>query len=536
MEPPAKETADTRGGASARWAAIAFGLYLAVAFGLLLLHYGRNYWFAGDDWGLIVQRSLSHPSSWMRPQNRHWLLWPTLINQILFRLVGIRSYLPYQAIVVGLHIALAALARVVMRRAGVGPWTATIVAGSFVLLGAADESMLLIIMMGPMLTLVFGFVQLILADHDGPIDKRDVFALLAGLAAISSSGLGPIMVMVVGLSTLVRRGWRAAAFNTVPLGIVWILWFLVWGKEDSGAQFDLSTMRYWLSTGWSAVFRSIGGYPVVAVLLGVLLVAGLVLAWTKLDRPTLRRRAPAVGALLVGAGLFFVVTSTQRLLLAAPDASRYIGWTAPMILPALGVATYAFIERWRVTAPFLLALFVIGVPRSINSLGTNSNDVASFMQISKSAMLAAAYSPVVDQVPADVYPDPNQLRGAEVTVGFLRSAKADGRLPPEPVIDPVQAAVAATKLRLSQSGGGEPMPPEVTCGTYEQPIVIDGRRGDHFGFDKNIHVVPLDENGRPAGPLITYSTLWSGQFLTVQVPSLRFEVSAAAPGPFRFCQ
>jgi hypothetical protein len=536
MNPPGTEETAARRDASGRWAAIVFGLYLAVAFALLLFYYGRDYWFAGDDWGLIVQRSLSHPTSWMHPQNRHWLLWPTLIDQVLFRVVGIRSYLPYQAIVIGLHIALAALARVVMRRAGVGPWTATIVAGSFVLLGAADDSMLLAIMMGPMLTLVFGFVQLILADHDGPIDKRDWLALLAGLVAISSSGLGPIMVMVVGVSTLVRRGWRAAAFNTVPLGIVWILWFLVWGKEGAGAQFDLSTMRHWLSTGWSAVFRSIGGYPVVAVLLGVLLVAGLALAWTNLDRRTFRRRTAAVGALLVGAGLFFVITSTQRLLIVAPDASRYIGWTAPMVLPALGVATYAFVERWRVTAPLLLALFVIGVPRSIDSLGRNSTDVANFLQSSKNAMLAAAYSPVIDQVPADVYPDPNQLRGAEVTVGFLRSAKAAGRLPPEPEINPVQAAFAATTLRLSQSAGDEPMPPELTCETYQQPIVIDARRGDHFGFDKTIQAVLLGENGQPAGPLTTYSTSWSGQFLTVQVPSLRFRVSGAVPGPFRFCQ
>ncbi len=517
MDRPEAEVPATRRDPSTLWAAIVFGAYLAVAFALLLFHYGRNFWFAGDDWGLIVTRSLSDPSSWMRPQNQHWLLVPTLVDKGLYHLVGLRSYVPYQAVVVGLHVTLAALARVVMRRAGVGPWTATIVAGSFVLLGAAFQEMLIVIMMGPLLSLVFGFVQLILADHDGSIDKRDVIGLLAGLVAISSSGLGPVMVVVVGLSALVRRGWRAAAFHTVPLGIVWVLWFLVWGREEASAQFDFATLRYWLSTGWRAVFESIGGYPVVAILLGAVLVAGLALAWARLDLQALRRRAAAVAALLVGAALFFAVTSTQRLLLAAPDSSRYIGWTAPMILPALGVATYAFIERWRLTAPFLLVLFVIGVPRSINSLETNSQDLREFMQGSRALLLAAAYSPVLDEVPADVYPDPNQLRGAEVTVGFLRAAKAAGRLPSEPEIDPLLAKVVETRLRLSQSAGGEPMPSELTCATYDESIVIDAHRGDQFGLIDTVRVIPVDADGKPIGPPTTYSPAWSGQVLTLQV-------------------
>ena len=416
------------GARSARWAAVAFGLYLLVAFGLLVFHFGRDHWFAGDDWGLIIQRRLGDPSSWMEPQNGHWLLLPTLINQLLFKLVGVRSYVPYQAVVVALHLGLAALTRLVMRRAGVGPWTATIVAGTFVLLGAAYEEMLLVIMMGPLVTMVFGYIQLILSDHDGGLDRRDVFGLLAGLVALSSSGLGPILVIVVGLATLLRRGWRAAAFHTVPLGAVWLAWYAIWGSDVSDSHFSFSVARRWLSDGWSAVFTAIGGYSIVAVLLGVVFVGGLVLAWSGLGWRAFRREAAVPAALVVGAVLFFVITSAERAFIAPADSSRYIGWTAAMILPALGVAAFAFIERWRVTAPFILVLFVIGVPRAIDDLSTNGRDRAEFTQRSRNLLLAAAYSPAIDNADGGVYPDPNQRARRRSHRRFLARRQA-GRSP-----------------------------------------------------------------------------------------------------------
>lgn len=522
---------------SAQWAAIVFGLYLVGAGALLLFHFGRDHWFAGDDWGLIIERQLDEPSSWMRPQNGHWLLLPTLVNQVLFRVVGVRSYLPYQAIVVGLHLCLAALCRVVMRRAGVGPWTATLVASAFVLLGGAHEEMLLVIMMGPLLSLVFGFVQLILADHDGDIDRRDWLGLAAGLVALSSSGLGPVMVAVVGLAALARRGWRAALLHTVPLAIVFVLWSAVWGNDPNRSRLSFGVVRRWVQTGWSAVFESLGGYPVVAVLLFALLVTGLFLAWWGLDLATLRRRAAAPAALLCGALIFFVLTSTQRAYIAAPDSSRYIGWSAAMILPALGVAAYGYIQRWRVTAPFIVLLFLIGVPRSIDDLSTNAGERADLGQRVKLSLLAAVRSPAFDDVPNDVHPDPNQHRAAEVTVGFLRAADAKGRLPSvsDSEVPRQLVSQAATRLRLAQSALGEPMPDDLECKKHDAPLVIDARQGDQFGLVSDVRITPLGDDGEPAGAPTPYSVAWSGSVLTLEVPQLNFRVEGLARGRFEFC-
>ena len=46
--------------------------------------------------------------------------------------------------------------------------------------GAGAENILVVFQITFVGALVFGLVQLLLADHDGPIDRRDWFGLLAG--------------------------------------------------------------------------------------------------------------------------------------------------------------------------------------------------------------------------------------------------------------------------------------------------------------------------------------------------------------------
>ena len=56
--------------------------------------------------------------------------------------------------------------------------------------------------------------HLLLADHDGPVDRRDYLGLGTGLAALMCSGVAVSMAIVVGLATLMRRGWRIALLHS----------------------------------------------------------------------------------------------------------------------------------------------------------------------------------------------------------------------------------------------------------------------------------------------------------------------------------
>src|SRR5204863_2898946 len=145
-----------------------------------------------------------------RPHFGHWVTLPVIAYRLLWWMVGLRSYTPYLLLVIGAHLAVAALLRAVMRRAGISPWLATLGAAALLFFGSGAENVLVAFQVTYAGALAFGLGHLLLADHDGPLDRRDWFGLLAGFAAILCSGVGPTMVLVVGLAVLLRRGWRSA--------------------------------------------------------------------------------------------------------------------------------------------------------------------------------------------------------------------------------------------------------------------------------------------------------------------------------------
>ena len=97
------------------------------------------------------------------------------------------------------------------------PWLATVAAGAFVLLGSAEDNILWAFQITFVGALVFGLTQIILADHDGPIDRRDWIGVGAGLVALMMSGQAPSLIFGAGLVCVFRRRWAAALLHTVPL-------------------------------------------------------------------------------------------------------------------------------------------------------------------------------------------------------------------------------------------------------------------------------------------------------------------------------
>jgi hypothetical protein len=67
---------------------------------------------------------------------------PYLIFHGLYQVFGLNTYLPYQLVSIGTHLALATLLREAMRRAGVGPWLATIFASALALFGLGSENVI----------------------------------------------------------------------------------------------------------------------------------------------------------------------------------------------------------------------------------------------------------------------------------------------------------------------------------------------------------------------------------------------------------
>ena len=126
-----------------RAALVAFGAFVAVAFPLIIFELGAYRWFDRDDWMFLTGREARSLDDLFRPHSDvHWSTVPILGFRGLWSLFGIRTYVPYQAVVVALHLSAAVLLRVAMRRAQVQPWLATAAAGIGSFAGTAVGSRL----------------------------------------------------------------------------------------------------------------------------------------------------------------------------------------------------------------------------------------------------------------------------------------------------------------------------------------------------------------------------------------------------------
>jgi hypothetical protein len=459
---PAKEprTFGTEGAKPLSSARLALSVFVAVEiFGLALyLVQGRNQWFYRDEWDFLAGRNPSRLHDLLAPHDEHWSTLPILLYRTLYKLVGLKSYVPYQLALIVLHLTAAALLRAVMRRAGVQPWIATAAASLFVLFGAANQDIVWAFQIGFVGALVFGLTQLLLADHDGPFDARDFWGLAAGAAALMCSGVGVVMVVVVGIATLLRRGWRAALFHTVPLAALFGAWFVGIGHDNyNSTHVQVRDMVDFIARGYGAAFNALAQVPFVGWLFGLALVGGLVLAWSRLPWKQWRRTAAEPAALLVGSLVYLGITAygrSSRFGSSFATNGRYLHIVGALSLPALAVAVDAFARRWKVLTPVVAVALLVGVAGNMRDLANRDAGIGRAFLGDKELILTLPRVPASQTAPDDLRPVPAESR--DLTIGWLRDNAASGRLP-EPK-QPTLALNQEATVRVSLQQTGAPGP------------------------------------------------------------------------------
>lgn len=464
---------------NAQPALIVFSLVVAGAAALYFVM-GRHQWFYFDEWDFLAGRSARSLNDVFRPHNEHWTTLPILVYRALWWAVGLRSYRPYQAFTIALHLTVGVLLRVVMRRAGVSAWIATAAASLFVLLGSGRQDIFWAFQMGYVGSIAFGLVHLLLAVHDGPVDRRDYFGLAAGLAGLMCSGVAVTMVVVVGLAVLLTRGWRLAALHTLPLGAVYIVWWLIVGHEGyTNRAANLHQALSFVWNGTSATFAGLGQLPGVGVALGAVLVVGLVLA-VRSDPKGLHGRLAMPGALLVGAAVFLSISAIGRPGLVFIGGSRYTHVVAALTIPAVALAADALVRRWRLFLPVALLVLLIGVPGNIGALWVRNR-----FEEGNRLVLTLPRVPAATEVPRDTRFDP--VTSYDVTIGWLLDGVASGRVPPpasgttgrSAIIQRLTRAVATLSLSLQQVRSRAP---QSGCRDLLAPAVRRLERGERLSF------------------------------------------------------
>jgi hypothetical protein len=524
----------SRGWTSERLAFWTFAVFLVVAFFWIILDLGSYHWFFRDDFSFIAERQATSLTDLFDPHNSHWSTVPILAFRGLWAVFGLHSYVPYQACVVALHLTACALLRVIMRRVGVGPWIATGAAGAFVLFGPGQQNIIWAFQIGFTGSLVYGLAQLICSDHDGPVDWRDFAGIGFGVLSLMSSGVGVTMAMVAGMAIFVRRGWKVALLNVGPLAAAYLVWWAIEQPELSSAfgRPGIDVVYRWVRSGQIGTFLALGHFQVVALLLAIVLVAGLALAWTRLPLADLRRRAAYPAAMLIGAVLFSAQTAVGRWI-SGPDfarSSRYVHLGAALTLPALAVAADAIAKRWRVLTPALVVLFLVAIPWNVDDFEQPVFG-PGYMERREAVLRNVVRLPEAREVPRNVRPIPDVFLGRGVTIGFLLDAEADGKL--DPGAEPLTAAFEnelRMRIGLQQGAGGFP----VQCREERAPVALDPPRGTRYAITTPVAISTLAGTEPSSAPVIY--TPGDGNTLTVVLDDLDLRMAPAPGAPsFTVC-
>lgn len=540
-EPTSDAVAGPWGPALDRLPTLLFGVFVLVAGPLVLFHYGAYHWFFRDDFEFLTNSGGTFPPVFEPHGGPHWVALPRIVYAVLWRIVGLTSYVPYQAWVVALHLSCVVLLRAVMRRADVGPWLASAAAAVLVLFGPGAENIVWAFQISFTGALALGLVALLLTGHDGPIGRRDLGGLLFGLAAVMTSGVGVTMAAVVALAILLRRGWRPALAYTAPLALVYGAWAVLADASTDGqaGRPTVGTLVRWVESAQIGTFLGLGHFQAVAILLTVILVVGVGLALGPLrleSAADARRRLAAPVALFLGGILFSVTTGLGRWQIGAEGArgSRYVYLGAACTLPLLAVAAQELARRRPPATLLLVGLLLLPIPFNLGGFTPEVFGV-NYMERRERVLTTAVRMPFARDVPPDVQPIPDPFASDAVNMGFLLSAEERGDLNPSttPITD---ATIAEFRVRLGVAA--RPARSEEVdidqCAPIRRPEPWQPELGTRVVVTGPVEIAARGDGGR-FGPPVTFEPSPALNELTIELPDLDLEVRPAGPDPAALC-
>lgn len=533
---------------------------------LILFRLGDHYWFFRDDWIFITERKLS-VDGLMEPHAGHWSAGLVLFFRAWWKIFGANSYVPWQAAVVLTHVGVMALGRQVMRRAGVGPWTASIIAATGLFFGSGREDILWAFQFGFTGSLMLGLLQLVLADHDGPFGRRDVLALVAGVLGIVTASPFLMVWPVTVVTVLVKRGWRPSLFQAAPLGIMYLAWS---AAEDPQRQpfgkAPNDILIKWVRHGIAANFRALAIHDVAAGVLILAIAVGLAIAlirpltgsraqghrfqppaWDSagpvldrirwvvgIGRSRLAPIAAPVG--LLAASILFMYSSGQARWWQGPmgaGAARYLYAYAALTLPAIAVAAQSLAERTRVAGIVVIAILLVAVPSNLRRFDDPPFGPGYFKG-NEELLRNSVRMPFARSVSGDVRPIADPFMGEHVTMRFLLESVANGRLKPaEGPMPPMIRNQLTLTMSLAQRAatGGYPS----GCDWVEKPSTLRLRKGEQLFLSGPVKV-RLVKDGQPSRLQVEFRPESGGSEVTVE-HGLEVSVESSNPAkPLRICR
>jgi hypothetical protein len=259
----------------------------------LLAYVGTWLTFWSDEWMFLFHRADPGAASLLRGSDVHLHLFPILIYQGLFRLVGLGSYFPYLIVAWAFHLACVWLLFAVTGRL-VG-WGFALTAGlSLLLLGSGFEVLLQPGQMGYTLAEAAGLLALLLLMR-GERGRQPCLSRLFAAAAlgvgVASSAVGMLFSGLVLTWAALRRSWASLAAALAPF-VLFAIWFAMWSERTTARLglhlAHLLQVPLYIGHGLGAtVSAAVGLPPYRFAALGLAIgIAAMALAWRLGARPS----------------------------------------------------------------------------------------------------------------------------------------------------------------------------------------------------------------------------------------------------------
>jgi hypothetical protein len=294
-----------------------------VAFGALvvLVWLGRDMTFYHDEYSMILLRDLSWHGI-LAPHNEHLSATLVILYRVLLGTVGMASYWPYLGVTFALHVIVAGIVYVVVRREASAAWALGAMA-VMLMLGAGGDDILWAFQSGTVGAVAAGMAAVVVAP------RRPAAAAILLTIALATSGAALAFVVGTGLHLLLTRP-RAIVWLLLPVGL-YLAWYIAYGSSGITALRSPSLQgvpEYVLSGLTASAAGALGSTAVVVGQIGLLALAfGLGRA---------RAVPPVVVALVVSGVAFFFIAGLVRAHLGPEQATapRYVYIVAPALIVA----------------------------------------------------------------------------------------------------------------------------------------------------------------------------------------------------------
>lgn len=200
----------------------------AVIVSAIMLVLTRGFTFYFDEWTFILPTD----SSWtvyLQPHNEHPAMLPRLIYAALLNTVGMRSYVPYMAILLALHVACVVLMFELVRSRA-GDLVALGAALLLLVLGAGWENLLWAFQIGFVGSVACGLGALLVIQTGSP---RMWLAMVLLFGSLMFSGIGLFFWVATAVWLALTPARRQDLVWLAPIAIALIAWYLAYGHAGA---------------------------------------------------------------------------------------------------------------------------------------------------------------------------------------------------------------------------------------------------------------------------------------------------------------